>query len=138
MSKNKIIDIDAEFEGVEFDEKSIKKLTAGKKASDSMRGKTLEQLLGSKERADAGREARRQANAKQDYTARIQKTAATRRENGSYENNGMTGKQHKESTKQQQSIKAQIRQNLKRKLGLGRNDSIPKDVLKQEYKKRGL
>lgn len=138
MAKKQIIDIDAEFEGVEFDEKQIQKLTAGKKASDTMRGKTLEQLLGSKERAEAGKEARRQANYKIDYTERRKKGAETRRANGGYDVGTMTGKKHKESTKAAQSTKAQIRQDLKRKMGLGRSDSIPRDVLERAYKRAGL
>jgi len=138
MSKKQIIDIDAEFDGVEFDEKSIKKYTAGRKASDTMRGKTLEQLLGDKERALAGKEARRQANYKIDYTDRRKKGAETRRANGGYDVGTMTGKKHKESTKAQQSMKAQIRQDIKRELGLGRNDTIPKEVLERAYKQAGL
>ena len=110
-----------------------------KQISDAMRGKTLEELLG-EERAAAGREARRQANFKQDYTGRGDKTAATRKANGSYESttHGMNGKTHKESTKEIQGQKAKIRQELKRKLGLGRNDKVPKDILEMEYKKQGL
>ena len=105
--------------------------------SKTLKGKSLETLLG-KERAEAGKEARRQANYKKDYSGRGEKIAATRRANGSYEYNGMTGKQHTDATKAQQSTKAQIRQDLKRKLGLGRNDSIPKEVLEKEYKRLGL
>lgn len=30
------------------------------------------------------------------------------------------------------------RQELKRKLGLGKSDSVPKDLLEKEYKKQGL
>lgn len=171
MTKKQIIDIDAEFDGVEFDEKEIRRFTGylksasshrgqkrtdeqkhnmstwqkGKsksedhkeKIGDAFRGKTLEEILG-EERAAEGREARRQACYRQDYTGRGEKIAATRRANGSYENNGMTGKQHKESTKAQQSMKAQIRQDIKRELGLGRSDSIPKDILERAYKRAGL
>lgn len=135
--KNKIIDIDLEFEGLEFDEKKIQKLTAGKKASDTMKGKTLEELLGSKERAEQGREARRQSNYRQDYTERSAKTAATRRANGSY-GTSMLGKEHKESTKCIMSIKAGIRQELKRRLGLGKSDKVPEELLLKEYKRQGL
>jgi hypothetical protein len=67
-----------------------------------------------------------------------QKIAATRRANVSYDHNGMTGKTHKESTKAIQGQKAKIRQELKRKLGLGKSDSVPKDLLEKEYKKQGL
>ena len=106
------------------------------KISETLKGKTLEELLG-KERAEAGREARRQANYKKDYSNNGKKIAATRRANGSYKSDthGMTGKQHKESTKQAQSTKAQIRQDLKRKLGLGRNDKVPQELLDKAYKK---
>lgn len=106
---------------------------------NNMRGKKLEEILG-EERAIAGKEARRQANFKQDYTGRGDKIAATRKANGSYESSthGMTGKTHKESTKEIQGQKAKIRQELKRKLGLGKNDSVPKDLLEKEYKKQGI
>lgn len=107
------------------------------KIGDTLRGKTLEELLG-EERAKAGREARRQANFKQDYTGRGEKIAATRRANGSYENNGMTGKSHADSTKSIMAVKAQIRQELKRKYGLGKSDSVPKEMLEKAYKKAGL
>jgi hypothetical protein len=50
----------------------------------------------------------------------------------------MRGKEHKESTKVIQGKKAKIRQELKRKLGLGKSDSVPKDLLEVEYKKQGL
>jgi hypothetical protein len=104
---------------------------------NNMRGKTLEEILG-EERATAGKEARRQANFTQDYTGRGEKIAATRKEKGSYDGRSMRGKTHKESTKEIQGQKAKVRQDLKRSLGLGRNDSVPKDLLEKEYKKRGL
>jgi hypothetical protein len=109
------------------------------KIGNKMRGKTLEELLG-EDRAAAGREARRQANFKQDYTGRGDKIARTRKANGSYESatHGMNGKTHKESTKVIQGQKAKIRQELKRKLGLGKSDSVPKDLLEKAYKKHGL
>jgi hypothetical protein len=50
----------------------------------------------------------------------------------------MTGKEHKESTKVQQSVKAQIRQDLRRKLNLGKAGKLPKELLLEEYKKAGL
>ena len=106
-------------------------------AYDKMRGKTLEQLLGP-ERALEGKQVRSVNSTGKGSKLKGAKIAATRRANGSYENNGMTGHAHKESTKQQQSIKAQIRQDIKRQLGLGKNDSIPKDILLQAYKKAGL
>ena len=99
-----------------------------KQIGDAMRGKTLEELIG-EERAAAGKEARRQANFKQDYTGRGDKMAATRKANGSYIDSGMTGKEHKESTKEIQSQKAKIRQELKRKLGLGKREKVPKDLV---------
>lgn len=104
--------------------------------SKTLKGKTLETLLG-KERAEAGKEARRQSNYKQDYTSRGEKIAATRRANGSY-GTSMLGKEHKESTKSIMAIKASIRQELKRKLGLGRNDKVPPELLAKEYKRAGL
>jgi hypothetical protein len=104
---------------------------------NNMRGKKLEEILG-EERAAAGKEARRQANFKQDYTGRGDKIAATRRAKGSYDGRCMRGKTHKESTKEIMGIKAKIRQELKRKLGLGKSDSVPKDLLEKEYKKQGL
>lgn len=169
---NKIIDIDLEFEGVEFNEQEIRKHTQytksslshtgqkrsdqaianmsnaqkGKpknestktKISDAMRGKTLEDILG-EDRATEGRQRRSELLKGKKRPAEVgQKIAATRRANGSYEHNGMTGKAHKESTKEMQSIKAQIRQDLKRQLGLGRNDKIPKELLEQEYEKLAL
>jgi transcription initiation factor TFIIIB Brf1 subunit/transcription initiation factor TFIIB len=136
--KKQIIDIDAEFDGFELDEKSIQKYTAGQKASDTMKGKTLEQILGSKERAEAGKEARRQANSKIDYTERRAKGAKTRRDSGGYDVGTMTGKQHNESTKSIMSLKAEIRQELKRKHALGKNDSVPQEFLDKAYKKAGL
>lgn len=104
---------------------------------DAMRGKTLEEMLGP-ERAAAGREARRQSNFKQDYTGRGPKIAATRRAKGSYDGRSMKGREHKESTKNIMAIKARVRQDLKRELGLGRNDKISKELLEERYKKLGL
>jgi hypothetical protein len=108
-----------------------------KKISETLSGKSLEELLG-KERAAAGKEARRQANYQQDYTSRGKKIAETRRARGSYDGRSMLGKEHKESTKETMRIKAQIRQDLKRQLGLGRDDKIPQELLEKEYKKRNL
>ena len=67
----------------------------------------------------------------------VKKIVATRKANGSY-GTSMLGKTHKESTKEIQGQKARIRQELKRKLGLGKSDSVPKDLLEKEYKKQGL
>jgi hypothetical protein len=50
----------------------------------------------------------------------------------------MRGKEHKDSTKSIMSIKAKVRQELKIKLGLGKNDKVPKELLEKEYKKRGI
>jgi hypothetical protein len=112
-----------------------------KRIGDTMRGKTLEEMLG-KERATAGRKARSiSMKVQHESGARSgvgKKSAATRKANGSYEGSGMTGHTHKESTKVIQGQKAKIRQELKRKLGLGKSDSVPKDLLEKEYKKQGL
>ena len=109
-----------------------------KQIGDAMRGKTLEELIG-EERAAEGRKKRSEAHKGKKRPEEVgQKIAATRRANGSYDHNGMTGKTHKESTKEIQGQKARIRQELKRKLGLGKNDSVPKDLLEKEYKKQGL
>jgi hypothetical protein len=108
------------------------------KIGNKMRGKTLEELIGV-ERAAIGRKKRSEAHKGKKRPEEVgQKIAATRRANGSYEHNGMTGKTHKESTKEIQGQKAKIRQELKRKLGLGKSDSVPKDLLVTEYKKQGL
>lgn len=104
---------------------------------NNMRGRTLEEILG-EERAAQGREARRQANYEQDYTGRGEKIAATRRANGSYDVGGMQGKEHKESTKEMMAIKAQVRQQLKRELGLGKSDKVPKELLEERYILLGL
>jgi len=105
---------------------------------NNMRGKKLEEILG-KERAAKGRQARSDAFSGKKRPPEVgQKIAATRRANGSYVDSGMTGKEHKESTKEIQGKKAKIRQDLKRQLGLGRSDSVPKDLLEKEYKKQGL
>jgi hypothetical protein len=105
---------------------------------NNMRGKTLEEILG-EERAVKGRKNRSETQlGVRQPPGTGEKIAATRRANGSYEHNGMTGKTHKESTKEIMGIKAKIRQELKRKLGLGKSDSVPKDLLEKEYKKQGL
>lgn len=105
---------------------------------DAMRGKTLEEIVG-EEAAARGRKARSLRHKGVKRPPEVgQKIAAARRANGSYDIGGMAGKQHKESTKAQQSIKAKIRQDLKRKLGLGRNDKLPKELLEAEYKKQGV
>ena len=174
MTKKKIIDIDAEFDGVEFDEKAIIKATqyaksadkhrgqkrsaeqranmsawqTGKaksektkvKIGDAMRGKTLEEIVGV-EAAAKGRKARSEASkGKKRPVEVIQKIAATRKANGSYQSDthGMSGKEHKESTKATMQIKAKIRQDLRRKLNMGKSGTVPKELLEAEYKKAGL
>jgi hypothetical protein len=110
------------------------------KIGDSMRGKSLEEMLG-EERAAAGRKARSDATTKSHQSGDRKdvgkKIADTRRANGSY-GTSMLGKEHKDSTKEIMRLKAQVRQELKRELGLGKSDSVPKDLLEKEYKKRGL
>jgi len=108
-----------------------------KQIGDAMRGKTLEELVG-KEAAARGRKARSEANkGKKRPPEVIQKIAAKRRANNSY-GTSMLGKEHKASTKEIMAIKAKIRQDLKRKLGMGRSGSLPKELLEKEYKKAGL
>lgn len=111
-----------------------------KRISDAMRGKTLEEMLG-EERALEGRQKRSQSLKDQHAFGQrknvVKKIVATRKANGSY-GTSMLGKTHKESTKEIQGKKAKIRQELKRKLGLGKSDSVPKDLLEKEYKKQGL
>ena len=103
----------------------------------AMRGKTLEELVG-EEAAAKGKEARRQANYKQDYTGRGEKIAATRRARGSYDGRCMRGKEHKESTRAIMAVKAQIRQDLRRSLNLGKAGKLPKELLEAEYKRAGV
>jgi hypothetical protein len=107
------------------------------KIGNTLRGKTLEELVG-KERAELGRKKRAESASGSRPKEVGQKIAATRRANGSYENNGMTGKEHKESTKSIMKIKAGIRQELKRKHGLGKSDKVPPELLAKAYKKAGL
>jgi len=105
---------------------------------NNMRGKKLEEILG-KERATEGRKKRSESQKGVPQPAGTgAKIAAIRKANGSYINSGMTGKTHKESTKEIQGQKAKIRQELKRKLGLGRDGKVPKELLEEEYKNRGL
>jgi len=117
-------------------------LTSAKKKQigDAMRGKTLEELVGV-ERAKKGRKVRSDsAKGKKRPTEVVDKIVAKKKATGVYEseNHGMRGKTHKESTKAMQGQKARIRQELKRKLKLGKSDSVPKDLLEKEYKKQGL
>lgn len=111
-----------------------------KRIGDAMRGKTLEEIIGA-ERAATGRKARSEFHKGKKRPKEVgEKIASTRRVTGSYDSptHGMRGKQHQEETKLKQSLKAQVRQELKRRLGLGKNDSIPKDILEEEYKKLDL
>jgi hypothetical protein len=111
-----------------------------KRISNSMRGKTLEELIG-EEAAAKGRKARSEASkGKKRPVEVVEKIAATRRATGSYQSDthGMNGKQHKESTKATMQIKAKIRQELKRTLGMGRAGKLPKALLEAEYKKAGI
>jgi hypothetical protein len=111
-----------------------------KRIGDAMRGKTLEEMLGT-ERAAVGRKKRSQSlkdqHASGSRKSAVKKIVATRKANGSY-GTSMLGKTHNESTKAIQGQKAKIRQELKRRLGLGKSDSVPKDLLEKEYKKQGL
>jgi len=112
--------------------------------SVSMKGKKLEEILGDEEKAAKGKEARSRSLKKQHASGSRchvgQKTAATRKANGSYESptHGMNGKKHTASTRKIQAQKAKIRQEIKRKYKLGKSDKIPKDLLAKEYKKAGL
>lgn len=108
------------------------------RTGDAMRGKTLEEMIGV-EAAAKGRKSRSEASKGKKRPAEVgQKIAATRRANNSYENSGMTGHEHKESTKATMQIKAQIRQDLRRKLNMGKSGTLPKELLEAEYKKAGL
>ena len=105
---------------------------------DAMRGKTLEELVGV-ERAQAGRKSRSESHKGKRRPPEVgQKIAATRRANGSYENSGMTGHEHKQSTKEIITLKAQVRQDLRRELNLGKTGTLPKELLTAEYHRRGL
>jgi hypothetical protein len=111
-----------------------------KQIGDKLRGKTLEELIG-EEKAAEGRLKRSAFHKGRKRPVEVGlRVAATRKAIGSYDSptHGMRGKTHKEDTKAKQSTKAQVRQDLKKKLGLGRNDSIPKDILLAEYKRLKL
>ena len=114
----------------------IKEETKRKRISQSMKGKTLDELVGH-EKAKELRKVRTKNSTGPRPKEVMQRIAATRRLNGSY-GNSMLGKEHKESTKILQAQKAQIRQDLKKKLGLGKNDCVPKDLLLKAYKKNKL
>lgn len=111
-----------------------------RRIGDAMRGKTLEEMLGV-ERAATGRRNRSQSLKDQHASGQrknvVKKIVATRKANGSY-GTSMLGKTHKESTKKIQGLKAKIRQELKRELKLGKNDSVPKDLLLKEYQRYGI
>lgn len=105
---------------------------------NNMRGKTLEEILGEERAAEGRRKRSETQRGVPQPPGTGEKIAATRRERGSYDGRSMRDKKHKESTKEIMALKAQVRQDLKRKLGLGRDGKIPKELLEKEYKKRGL
>jgi len=107
--------------------------------SNAMSGKTLEELVGTEKAAKGRRTRSESAQGPRDKEI-VNKIVNTKKATGVYESptHGMRGKTHKDETKSKQSVKAQIRQTLKRKLGLGKSDSVPRDVLEREYKKHGL
>jgi hypothetical protein len=107
---------------------------------DAMRGKTLEELVG-EEAATKGRKSRSEVSKNKKRPAEvIQKIANARKLTGSYQSatHGMNGKEHKESTKATMQVKAQIRQDLRRNLNLGKAGKLPKELLEAEYIKAGL
>lgn len=106
------------------------------KISNTLKGRSLDELLGP-ERAEEGRKKRSENSKGPRPKAVGQKISATRKANGSY-GTSMLGKEHKESTKTIMAQKAAIRQDLKRQLGLGKSDKVPRELLEKEYKKRGL
>lgn len=109
-----------------------------KRIGNAMRGKTLEEIVGV-EAAAKGRKARSEAlKGKKRDPAAGQKIAATRKANGSYVDSGMSGHEHKESTKAIMQIKAKIRQDLRRTLNMGKSGTLPKELLEAEYKKAGI
>jgi hypothetical protein len=109
-----------------------------KQIGDAMRGKTLEELVG-EEAAARGRKSRSEASKGKKRPAEVgEKIAATRRARGSYDGRCMRGKEHKESTKEMMAVKAQIRQDLRRKLNLGKAGKLSKELLLAEYKRAGL
>ena len=110
------------------------------KISKSLKGKSLEEKLG-KERAEASRKNLSELNTGKKRSKEImQSIRATRLATGSYqaETHGMNNKEHKDSTKEIMSIKARVRQELKRQLKLGKSDSVPRDLLEKEYKRLKL
>jgi hypothetical protein len=115
-------------------------LTAKQKQQigDAMRGKTLEELVG-EEAAARGRQSRSEFHKGKKRDPELgERIAATRRARGSYDGRCMRGKEHKDSTKEIMAVKARIRQDLKRQLGLGRADKLPKELLLAEYERAGL
>jgi hypothetical protein len=105
-----------------------------------MRTKSFEDING-KEEITHSRQRRRETLSGVSRPKEVMdKILATKKANGVYDdpNHGMRGKNHKEETKIKQAVKAQVRQDLKKKLGLGRSDSVPKDLLQEAYKKAGL
>jgi hypothetical protein len=109
-----------------------------KQIGDAMRGKTLEELVG-EEAAERGRKKRSEASKGKKRPAEVgEKIAATRRARGSYDGRCMRGKEHKDSTREMMAVKAQIRQDLRRSLNLGKAGKLPRELLEAEYKRAGL
>ena len=109
-----------------------------KQISNTLKNKSFDERVGL-ENANAGRISRsNKLKGKKRPKIIGEKTSNTRRENGSYDGRSMRGKEHKDSTKEIMAQKAKVRQDLKRRLSLGKNDSVPKDLLIEEYKKLGL
>lgn len=109
-----------------------------KQINNHMRGKTLEEIIGV-EAATRGRQARSNAFKGKKRPVEVgQKISATRKARGSYIDSGMTGHEHKSSTKEIMAVKAKIRQDLRRSLNLGKSGKLPKELLEAEYEKRGL
>ena len=109
-----------------------------KKISATLKGKSFDERVGSSN-AMAGRKSR-SAKLKDKVRPKEvgQNIAAGRYANGSYDGRSMRGKEHKESTKEAMAIKAKVRQDLKREVGLGKSDKVPKDLLEERYNLLGL
>jgi len=109
-----------------------------KQIGDAMRGKTLEELVG-EEAAARGRRSRSEFHKGKKRPPEVgQRIVATRRARGSYIDSGMTGHEHTDSTKAIMAVKAQIRQDLRRTLNMGKAGKLPKELLEAEYKRAGL
>jgi len=121
--------------------KKLNPLTEEQKyaCGNNLRGKKLEEILG-EERAIKGKQIRVKSASHPRPLEIVNKIINTKKLNKVYEseNHGMRNKTHTESTKETMAIKATIRQELKRKLGLGKADKVPKELLEEEYKKHNL